>query len=52
MSWHKTSAHKTSPSKSTTGRIVALQRMTGLLSRWAPPLATRLAERLFLTPIR
>lgn len=47
MSWHKTS-----PSKSTTGRIVALQRVTGLLSRWAPPLASRLAERLFLTPIR
>lgn len=38
--------------KSTTGRINALRRSLHLLSRWTPALASRLAERLFLTPMR
>jgi len=44
--------HEASKHKSTNGRVIAFQKFTALLSRLAPPLATWLATRLFLTPMR
>lgn len=44
-------AHRVSKEKSTNGRIRLLRQFISLLSRLAPSLAVKLAERLFVTPI-
>lgn len=43
--------HQTSTEKSTNVRVLMLQKFNTILSRLAPGLATRLAERIFVTPI-
>ena len=43
--------HQVSHEKSTNVRILVLQKFNDLLSRMAPRLAAKLAERIFVTPI-
>jgi len=43
--------HEVSNEKSTNVRVLAFQKFNATLSRLAPPLAARLAARLFVTPV-
>jgi pimeloyl-ACP methyl ester carboxylesterase len=43
--------HQVSTEKSTNVRVLFIQKFNAILSRVAPRLATRLAERIFVTPI-